>query len=130
MGEGTEKGTLEFWTEVRAAIEAKAAEVPQTVKNHYVDKEIDARVRITISAVDNLSNLDKQLRKVKPDQEQYDKDGKLLVASYSKPKLEERKKLTEEMERIEAALADVFAYRDFEKLKKLNLGGSKENAIA
>ena len=126
-GEDTKKGTPEFWAGVRAATEARAAEVPQTVTNHYVDKEIDSRVELTISAVDTLANLEKQLKKLRPDQEQYDAEGKLLVASYSKAKLEERKKIIERQERIETALRDVFENGAFEKLKKLDLGTAGKN---
>ena len=130
MGEDTKKGTFEFWTEVRAATEAKAAEVPQTVTNHYVDKEIDARVELTIRTIDALEDLQRQIKKLRPDQEVFDAAGSVVSSGYSKVKLEERKKLMERQERMEAALSEVFENGTFDKLKKLNLGAKAESDVA
>lgn len=130
MTDDTKKGTFEFWTEVRAATEAKAAEIPQTVTDHYVEKEIDARVELTIRAIDTLDDLQKQIKKLRPDQEVYDATGNLVSAGYSKIKLEERKKSIERQDRIEAALSDVFENKNFDKLKKLDLGAKAESDVA
>ena len=121
--ENNPKASATFWAMVRGAVETRAKNVPSTVVEHYVSKEIAARVQQTIAAIDALKVLDGQLRKLRPDQEQYDVDGKLVAAYYSKAKLEERKKLVEKTERIEAALEGVFERSNFDKLKALKLEG-------
>ena len=131
MGEDSNKGTAGFWANVRANVETKTSGVAQEVTDHYVKKEIDSRVEKTIAAIDKLSALEGQWKKIKPDQEQYDGDGKLVSSTYSKAKLEERKKLAEKIERFETALLEVFEKGDFKKLKELNLeGGEKSDAPA
>jgi hypothetical protein len=122
MADETKKGSVEFWASVRSQVDAKKNGVAGTVIEHYVEREINSRVEKTIQAIDMLDDLEKQLRKLKPDQEQWDADGKLVSAFYSKAKLEERKKITDKSDRIEAALLDVFEKADFEKFKKLDLG--------
>jgi len=110
-----------IWARIKEGILAKSTEVPQTVVNHYVDKEIDFRVARTISAIDAAQSLTNLIKKIKPDQESFDGDGKIASATFSKAKTEEKKKLRERLEKIEEALADVFKKSDFDRLKKLNL---------
>jgi hypothetical protein len=121
------KASAEFWVKVRAQVEETTGEVSGQVVNHFVHEEISGRVDKTIKAVNELKALEGQLRKLRPDQEQYDEAGKLAVAYYSKAKLEDRKKVTEKIERVEAALTDVFQKANFDKLKKLNLEGKGDD---
>jgi hypothetical protein len=121
------KASVEFWIKVRAQIEESAGAVSGQVVDHFVQEEIDARVSKTIKAVSELKALEGQLRKLRPDQEQYDGEGKLAAAYYSKVRLEERKKVMEKTERIEVALNDVFQKANFDKLKKLNFEGKNDD---
>jgi type II secretory pathway component PulC len=123
MEETKEKNKkFELWAEVRAAVEKKSAGIPGVVIENLAEKEIQSRVEKTIAVVDALSAAHATLKKIKPDLESFDGEGKLVAATFSKAKHEERKKLQETIERLDAALTEVFENQNFEKLKKLDLG--------
>lgn len=124
--ETTEK--FEFWAQVRAQVEQDSARVPGDVVDYFASKEVRERIEKTIQTVDALSKLQTDLKKLKPDQEMFDVTGQMVQSYFSKAKLEERKKLVEKIERVEAALRSVFEGRDFDKLKKLNLDKPDANA--
>jgi len=116
-------GKLDVWNRVKEGILSASTEVPKTVVQHYVDKEIDSRVAKTIAAIDAATNLEGQIKRIKPDQESFNEAGVPVSATYTKAKVEERKKLQEKLDKVEAALLDAFNDNNFEKLKKLNLEG-------
>ena len=129
-----ETSSFDFWTAVNAKTAAESGSIKNTVVDHYAHKEIASRVDKTIAAVEALTRLKDMFKKIRADQENYDDAGKLMSATYSKAKTEDRKKLLAKMEPIETALRDVFERAEFEKLKKLNLenkqGGAEEKPDA
>jgi hypothetical protein len=128
MNEEVKKASRNFWTMVRAEVEQKSPEVKSAVLSHYVEAEINGRVQRAVLAIKTLGDLDKRLRKLRPDQEQYDASGKLVSETYSKAKLEERRKVEEQQARIETALEEVFEKGQFEKLMKLEFQAAAGDA--
>ena len=126
MSEETNKTTADFWTAVRGAVESQSTSIPQTVRNHYVEIEISARVKLTIAAFDELKTISSNIKKIQPDSVAYDIEGKVVSSGFSKAKLDERKKLIERQEKLEKALESAFAEKpNFELLKNAK-PGSKE----
>lgn len=116
-----ENKQFELWAEVRAMVEAKSAGIPGMVIENLAGKEIESRVNKTLAAVDALRLARQTLKKIKPDLESFDGEGKLVAATFSKAKHEERKKLQEKIEQLDGALTEVFEKQNFEKLKKFGL---------
>lgn len=121
-----------FWDNVKEKIATRGAEVGERVVDYYANKEVNERADRALAAVAALQDLEGKIKKIKPDSVQYDLQGKEILSSYSKQTLEERKKLVEQAEKIEAALTDVFAEPpNFDKLKKLKLKpGEKDDEQA
>jgi hypothetical protein len=93
--------------------------VNESVVNFLVNKEVDKRSSAIIQGIDKYNGLKNDLRKVKPDQVLFAEDGKEVSSGYSKAKLEERKKLIEQIEKLEKALDQAIGGGDMSKLYDL-----------
>lgn len=110
--------------EVRQFIKTKVAasndKVTEGVKDKLVQIQITARIDQVIGALNKLSTLELEGRKIRPDLVAYDDQGQELgTPGYSKAKSEELKKHREKVDKltkaIEKALGDD---RDYEGLTK------------
>lgn len=124
------KTVADFWTSVRAGIDERSAVVEETVIEHFAKKEVNVRIDKTIAAIDALKLAEADLKKIKPDLVTYDAEGKETTSGYSKTVAETRKKAREKVERIEAALSDVFNKNNFDKLLKLQGEKAEKDAAA
>lgn len=104
-------------TSVREKIMERTAalspEVEEQVVNHYVEKEKNRRSDALVKGMDKLTSLENDLKKIKPDQVQLDADGKELSSSYSKAKYEEKKKLEEQIGKLEKIIDKALTKAEF-----------------
>ena len=92
------------------------------VVDYMVEKEIEKRSNAIVTAMDKLNALKNDLKKVKPDQVFYDDAGAQTRAEWSKSKLEEKNKLTQQVDKFEKALTAAIDQGDMAKVYELNKG--------
>lgn len=111
---------MELKAKVAERLATAGATVKDAVVDHLYKEELDRRTNAALKAVSKLEDLEKQLRKAnKPDQVQYDGEGKEVSSSYSKAVVDELKKLREEKAKYEGALNKALEENDFSKLLEL-----------
>lgn len=110
--------------EVSALVSDKSKGVREQVVKTLADKEVELRVACVMACVDKLKEEKNKLNKLKPDTVFFGEDGK-ETKQFSKQKFEERKKLLETIEKLEAALTLAFDKNEFQKVKELS-GKAKE----
>lgn len=89
------------------------------VVSQLVEEEAGARTTLMSGVLVKRKELEKDLRKVKPDQVAYNEDGSEKDASYSKKAAEDRKKIVEQITRIDKALEKAIDKADYEDLKNI-----------
>ena len=83
------------------------------------EKELAGRLATLVEAMGKVEHLRTAIRRVKADEVQYDIDGNKLVEAYSKAKVDERKKLVEQLERMDKLVSKCLTEQpDFGALKK------------
>lgn len=92
---------------VRAAVVQKLA-----------DEEVAKRTELVLTSMNSLSRLRSDLKKFKPDVKGYDAAGTLVSEMYSEAKTQERKKLSEKIEKLEKAINLALENDDYSKLKE------------
>jgi hypothetical protein len=114
-------------TSVREAVAEKLATSGETVKGRVVDLMVEEtlkkRVGQVMSAMTERDNLEKDLRKLKPDVLHYDESGAPAATLYSKVAIEQRKKVTDRIAKVEKAIAKALDENDFGDVMQL---GGKE----
>ena len=80
--------------------------VRERVVNALVEKEVASRAELLSQSIAKLVELDKALKKMKPDIETVDGEGK-ASATWSKKAWDEKKKATERKDNFERALCNV-----------------------
>jgi hypothetical protein len=94
-----------------------APSVSEAVVDQLAGKEHSRRISAFLVVVDELDKATKELRKVKPDNVQYNKDGSEASATYSKATLDAMKKLEEQIAKYNKAIDATEAEpRDFSKV--------------
>jgi len=106
--------------------------VQEGVVTVLVEQEKEKRVKAVLGAMNLISDTQKELKKVKPDQT-FDATNKLVGETFSKTNMEAKKKLEEKIAKVEAAL--VLATSDTPDFKKLfevmqNKGGGGDTKQA
>jgi len=104
--------------------------VQDAVVNVLVEQVKTKRVQAILSVQNLIEEAQKELKKIKPDQQSFGADNKLVSETYSKSSMEKKKQLEEKITKLEAALALALdpASPNFEKL--FNLANNKGNAPA
>ena len=94
-----------------------------------VDKE--KKVKLVIAGIDAFTTAQRTLKSIKPDQQSFDEGGKTVSETYSKAKVEERKKTLSMIDKIQKAFAAA-EKGDFSQLSNLPKPGqpTKEDASA
>jgi hypothetical protein len=110
-------------SEVQKDIKSRIVELNSTVRDSYVNAEVQAklasRVELVKKAIVEVATLQKEIVKIKPDQVLYDCDGKVAQSLYSKELVEKRGKAYEKAEKIEKALSKAFDTADYTDLENL-----------
>lgn len=108
----------ELLSEVHAEIAAGADKVIAGVRAALVSKELSEREAAVLSALGKLQEAERDSKKIKPDNELFDGEGKSIQTGFSKAKLEELKKNRELVEKLEGAIVKALG-GDFSKVKEL-----------
>lgn len=120
-------------TKVAEQIAAISPKVEDSVVGVLVQRELTKRSDALVIVIDNLSKLELDLRKIKPDMDFYDEDGTLSASSFSKAKNEEKKKLVEKIAKHTNAInkaLDKGEFSDVYNLKNQKQGGSGDSSAA
>lgn len=104
---------------VSEAVKGSTQQVKDRLRDLLIEREISNRVELLDKALVKLKEAKKELDKIRPDMESYDEDGKKVSSTYSKAKLDERKKATELKDKIEKALEQALEGESFDKLREL-----------
>ncbi len=89
------------------------------VINNLASLEIEKRASALLNGVNLAVATKRELQKIKPDQQSFDASGKVVFESYSKTKVEEKKKLEEKLAKIEKAVELAVNSNDFSKVSEL-----------
>lgn len=100
----------------------------ERVVSTLAEEVLRKRVNALVSAYTESDNLAKKLRTLKPDQLGYDDTGAVVSQSYSKQRLEERKKVEARTARVNKAINKAVESNDFGDLFKLGDGKSEASA--
>jgi hypothetical protein len=95
---------------VHAKIELLSADIAERAAAQIAEETVKKRVALIVQADTEIGNLEKELRRLKPDLNQYSESGEVITSNYSKDRYEAKKKLTDRRAKIskllEMALAD------------------------
>jgi hypothetical protein len=98
---------------VAETIAAAGPAILSKVVEKLATVEIEKRADALLNAVNSAVSTQRELFKVKPDVVAYNEKGEEVTANYTKPKLEEKKKLEEKLAKIEAAVTKAVEKGDF-----------------
>ena len=109
--------------EIKTTIKDQNPEVRIAVVDHYVKTEIDNRVALVIKGMDNLKELNREMKKIqKPGVEEYDENGKVIRTAFTKEGSKAIKEHKEKIAKAEKALTAAVNDGDYELLKKVTGG--------
>lgn len=95
---------MEIQTKIAEKISEIAPSLEKEIIEALVNRELSKRSTAIVTALDELSKMEKDLKKVKPDQQGFDGEGKVVSETYSKAKLEEMNKLKQKIEKFTKAI--------------------------
>lgn len=94
--------------EIRTKIAEQLSNISPKVENDVVEtlvtREVFKRSAAIVQALEDLSDLEKNLKKIKPDQSGFDVDGKVISETYSKTRLEELNKTKAKIDKYTKAI--------------------------
>lgn len=108
--------------EVAKRIASSGADITERVIAHLAEEEIKRRADKVVQTVVEINKLTKSLDKVQPDVVSYNEDGTVANKAWSKNKLEEKKKLTDKIAKLQKALDKALDQSDFGELLGLQFG--------
>jgi hypothetical protein len=105
--------------EVSDLLKNSSEKVKERLVSTLVEREIASRVDLLDKALVKLKEAKKELDKIKPDIETFDEQGNKQAGQFSKAKWEEKKKATENKEKLEKAVEAALSGESFDKLRDL-----------
>lgn len=108
---------------ITSAVAEKLSNISPTVNEKVIDfmvnKEIEKRSDAIVKGIEKLNGLQNDMKKHKPDQIFFDEEGNQTRAEWTKPKLEEKNKLTAQIDKMQKALDSAIGTGDMSKLYDL-----------
>lgn len=105
---------------ILTAVSSRLKDSAETTVNRVIDmlveKEVTNRVELLGTALEKLKTKRKELDKLRPDIEEFSAEGEATAKRYSKARFEERKKAMEGLTKLENAIKNAMAGRDWDKL--------------
>jgi rRNA processing protein Gar1 len=96
--------------------------INDSVREKYIEAEVSAkiveRVGLIKTAISKVVELEKEVKKVKPDQVACDIEGKVVQEYYSKDVAAKLKETKEKIAKLEAAITKAFEKADYSDLEK------------
>jgi uncharacterized protein (DUF736 family) len=115
---------------VQVKVAEKIADISPRVEDQVVEvlvgRELEKRSEALVKILDILDQLEKDMKKVKPDQRTYSETGEELTATWSKSKLDERNKLNVKLDKIGKAIDKALDTGDYDDVNKLIKGGGDQ----
>jgi len=113
----TQDANADVLSELNKTVALKISNATKQISNAVVDQfvnlEVTRRTDLLFKAVEDCNKARNEFKKIKPDVQSYDADGKLVSENWSKAKVEERKKAIESIKKkekvIEKALSGDFS---------------------
>lgn len=93
-------------------------EIREKFKNVLVQKEQDSRVDTLVKLYDKINAQKVELLKIKPDN-LFNENGEIISSTYTKQKLDEKKKAQEQLDKLQNAFSAALFKGDFSKAKDL-----------
>lgn len=123
MNDQTVSGPKSINIAVAEKLATSGTQVVERVVNRLTEVELGRRADALLKAVELSGKLAKDLAKIdRPDVQTFDGDGKVVTETYTKARLEERKKLRDRIAKVEKAFekatnvppdyADLFNLKD------------------
>lgn len=120
--------------EIRISVAQKVAEKSPGILAKVVDTlsdlEVGKREEMLVKALTARDEAEKKIRKIKPDQQAFDGEGKVVSETYSKVKKEELAKAKQELDKldkaIEAAVSEKPDYKWLSEMYGKQQGGGGE----
>jgi hypothetical protein len=117
---------MDYKSDIMAAVATRLGESSEAIKTAVIDtlvsKELTTRADKIMATMTMADNVKRDLRKIKPDQVILNLDGTTSSEGYSKAKLEEHKKLTDRLAKIEKAINTALTDGDYSKINELGAG--------
>lgn len=109
---------------IRAAVAAGVASLGgrtrEQVVEHFATLQANKQAEALIKGLEKLTQLERDLQKInKPDVQTFNEDGTVASATFSKERIEERKKLNEQIEKLTKAINKADEGDDFGDLYNL-----------
>ncbi len=112
-----ETNTVSASYSIGQKVAASITDAGPAILSKVIDKlaslEIEKRADALLNGVNAAISAKRELQKIKPDQQSFDASGKVVTETYSKAKVEERKKAEEKLAKIEAAVEKAVNKNDF-----------------
>lgn len=96
-----------------------APSVKDTVINELVSKEIERRKNIILTALDRDSQLNKDLSKIKPDCQLFDRAGIMVSESFTKQANEQRANLEKNITKLNNLIEQAMTKNEWKPLEDL-----------
>lgn len=113
-------------TTIREAIGERlkdiAGNVEDQIINVFVDREVDRRAKAVVNVIDQTIKMEQDLRKLKPDVVTYSDNGDVATSSWTKAKLDEKKKLEERIQKFANAVNKAIDKDDYSDVFNLSAG--------
>ena len=107
--------------DVKENINGRNNEVKDRIIKDLADKIIIERTQLLSKVLEKRKEADKELKKInRPDQTQYDGNGKEIGSSYTKDLIDKIRKAREKLNRIDKAIKKAIEEANYEEIKKLN----------
>lgn len=109
---------------VAAGVSSLGARTRESVVEHFAQAQADKQAKALISGLEKLTTMERDLQKInKPDVQTFNEDGTVASATFSKERIEERKKLNEKIEKLTKAINKADESDDFGDLYNLANAG-------
>jgi len=118
--ENTQPKYAELLDSFKTKVAASAQKVVDGVVEKLTQAEVEKRQNTVIKALDMIQEADKEIKKIKPDQESFDEDNKLVNATYSKDVAKKLKEIKDKKAKLDEAINLALGDKaDFSKLNGL-----------
>ena len=109
--------------ELKNDVAGKVAELSPAIKDAIISKLAEEEIKIrkdeALTAITQIEILEKEIRKIKPDQESFDAKGDKVSETYSKQAIDNRNKKQQALDKWNAALKKALEEHDWKSLKEL-----------
>lgn len=95
--------------------------VVNQIVDELADAEIALRRQALLTVVRSIEEKEKELQKIKPDNNVYDKEGSVTLEGFSKKSIDQIAKLKQEIAEMTKAIEAAFTDFKWEAVKKLGL---------